>query len=78
MKFRHVLMRMASLQLLQMVLKKTDQVSSFKMIQSFQNVFCTVENNRAGLRKTHNYLCQGQMAIAGVYKCDFIVWTMKA
>lgn len=46
---------------------------------SSSKFFCTLEDNRPRLKKTHNYFyqIQGQMAIAGIHRCDFIVWTSK-
>lgn len=41
--------------------------------------FCTLKDNTPSLKKSHNYFyqIQGQMAVSGIQKCDFIVWTTQ-
>ena len=62
---------------------KKDRLIEIKNAHSFQDdtvLFCTLENNRLRLGNpiTICVIFKGKwLAIAGVYKWDFIVWTMK-
>ena len=55
------------------------ELTPLEACREVKGFFCTVQDGKPSLKKTHNYFyqIQGVMGITGSGWCDFVVWTPK-